>query len=415
MFKRTVTIHVLTLAAFVATIVFAWTGVRASVWEHEDVLEISRLHTIDDDLWAFSNTFRLDGSVTGDVISFAYQTDVSGKINGSLQTFTRFFRMNGSVDGSARVFAQTIVFSGYIGRSVVSAAESFTLDDGAVIGRDARVWGNQITINGTIRNNAELSSDRIEIKGTIEGDAHLSGRKIVIMPPAVIQGNLVYETKDSADLTIEPGVTVIGTTTWEPHVEAPKDEKSHLGTDILLSISSLLAAFLFGVIVVRIFRPYAEESYRQLRNRIGISFATGVASVFAIFFCVLILVIAIFSIVAGILLIDSGGLAIFGGPLLVVSILLIPLTSFLSVSGAIILYSGKIIVAFVLGAMIVKSVPGQSPLRASALLIGLIALGILFAIPYVWCLIYILVSILGAGAIILGIRNCPREHAHSAQ
>lgn len=409
--RRAIIIHL----AALASMVLCWSGVYGSVWEHQDVLEISRLHTIDDDLWAFANTFRLDGSVTGDVISFAYQTDISGRVNGSVQTFTRFFRSNGSIDGSARVFAQTIVLSGFIGRSVVAFGESFTLDNGAVIGRDARLWGNHVIINGTIRNNAELTGGRIEIKGTIEGDAKLTADRIVIMPPAVIQGNLVYETEDSAAIRIEPGVTILGTTTWEPHVAESEEKESSLGTDILLSISSLLAAFLFGVIVVRIFRPYAEESYKQLRTRALVSLATGVVSVFALGFCILVLLIAVTSIIAGVILIDSGGLAVFGGPLLIMSTLLVPITSFLSVSGAVIFYSGKIIVAFALGAVILKGAPGQSPLRSGTLLLGLFLLGIVFAIPYVWGLVYLLVSILGAGAIILGIRNCPRTHPSTTQ
>lgn len=414
MVKRTATTHVLILLAFLASAAGFWSNAWASVWEKQDILEISRLHTIDDDLWAFAESFNLDGSVTGDVMSFAYQTKVSGKVNGSLHSFTRSFRMNGSIDGSARVFAQTIVLSGYIGRSVVAGAESFTLDDGAVIGRDASVWGSHITIAGTIRNNADLTGARIEIKGSIEGNAKLTGDRIVIMPPAVIQGNLVYNTKDSAAIRIEPGVTILGATTWEPYAEAPESKKSTLGTDILLSVASLLAAFLFGVIVVRIFRPYAEEAYKQLRTRTLASLATGVVSVFALFFCVLVLVVAIFSILAGTILIESGGLAVFGGPLLVLSILLVPITSFLSVSGAVILYSGKIIVAFAMGTMIFRSGSNQSPMRATSLLVGLCILAVVFAVPYVWLLAYVGVSVLGAGAIILGIRNCPRTHPPSA-
>lgn len=413
--KRTLTLHVLTLAAVALAMLLSAGVTYASVWEHEDVLEISRLHTIDDDLWVSANTFRLNGSVTGDVWSFGYTADISGKVNGSLQTFARIFRMNGSTDGSVRVFAQTLELSGYVGRSVLAMAETFTLDDGAVIGRDAHVLGSQVSINGTIRNNAFLMGDRIEIRGMIEGNATLEGKKIVIMPPAVIQGDLVYKTEDSTDITIEPGVTILGTTSWNRDVdEGDGEDESSFGTDLLLSISSLLAAFLFGVIVVRIFRPYAEESYKQLRERTLAALATGVASVFGLIFCILILLVAIFSILAGMILIENGGLAVFGGPLLILSILLVPITSFLSVSGAVILYSGKIIVAFLIGAMIVKGVPGQSPLRASALILGLLVLGIVFLIPYLWFLAYAIVTVVGAGAIILGIRNCPRHQAQSA-
>ncbi|MBD3402918.1 hypothetical protein GF420_08475 [candidate division GN15 bacterium] len=403
-----------TLTAAILLLVCLPGPATGSVWESEDVLEISRLHTIDDDLWAFSEDFTLNGSVTGDVMSFAYEAEINGKINGSLQSFSRHFRMSGSIDGSARMFSQTITVSGYVGRSIVAGGEKFYLDRGAVIGRDVRIWGSDITIDGTIRNNADLEAERVEIKGTIEGNVTVTANRLIVMPPAVIQGDLTYITTDTSDVDIAPGVTVLGETTWRtPKVSEEEDDSSPL-TESLLRIASLLAAFLFGIIVVRIFRPYAEESFKQLRHRIGVSIATGFLGVFALIFCTLILFIAVISILAGIVLVGSGGLAIFGAPLLVVSILLVPITSFLSVSGAVVFYSGKIIVAFVLGSLLVKPRDGIGALRASALLLGLAVLGLAFAIPYLGFLVYLGVSIVGAGAIILGIRHCPRTHDSSS-
>ena len=81
-----------------------------------------------------------------------------------------------------------------------------------------------------------------------------------------------------------------------------------------------------------------------------------------------------------------------------------------TVSGGIIFYSGKIMFAFLVGYLLARIFKSEVALLGKAqLLFGLIILALLFAVPYVGLLIYLLVSIAGAGAIVLGIKNCRAE------
>jgi hypothetical protein len=99
------------------------------------------------------------------------------------------------------------------------------------------------------------------------------GEKITLSPPAVVRGNLIYRTEKKDGLTIEPGVTVIGSTTWEsPEVKKAEEESSVL-SKIAYRVASLLAAFLFGVIIIRLFKGYAEEAVSQLNRRPSVAFA----------------------------------------------------------------------------------------------------------------------------------------------
>ena len=104
-----------------------------------------------------------------------------------------------------------------------------------------------------------------------------------------------------------------------------------------------------------------------------------------------------------------------GAPLgvfvLALSVLMIPITSFITVSGGVLFYSGKIIIALLGGYFLVRlAKPNAVYLGKFQLLVGLIVLALLFSIPfYIGFLIYLIASIIGAGAIILGIKHCRRE------
>lgn len=380
-----------------------------SVFKHEDNLEISRLHTIDDDLYAYANRMTIDGSVTGDALLFVSNCDINGEINGSLHLFTQNGRHAGSIDGSLRAFSLNTTISGYVGRSVEALSMVFDMRTGSVVGRDLNVMGEDITVNGTVRGDAYLRADKIRIEGTIEGNARLFADTIVIAPPAVIQGDLTFQTKSESALVIEPGVTILGSRTWQPKEIAQEDEGFDFSS-LILKLSGLLAAFLFGIIVVRIFRPYANEAYKQLRTRLPAAIATGAVSVLGLAISLLILVLSLLGLLVGTVLAGKATGAVFGAPVVIVTILLLPITSFLSVSGLIMFYSGKIIAAFVVGGVLSRS--QESPLRAGRLLLGLAVLTLLFAIPYLGMLIYFFVGIVGAGAIVLGIRHCqPANYA----
>jgi len=173
-----------------------------------------------------------------------------------------------------------------------------------------------------------------------------------------------------------------------------------------MQTSNLLAAFLFGIIIIRLFRPYAEESFDQLRNRMTVSLAAGFLGILVIAGCVVVLFASLIAALVGAILISSDQ-ALVGSLVLIVPTLLIPITGFVTVSGGIILYSGQIIVACLVGYGLVRFGRREATtLNAWSLLLGLIVLAIICAIPYLGFLLFLTATLAGCGAILLGIKNC---------
>jgi cytoskeletal protein CcmA (bactofilin family) len=392
------------LPLLVGLIMFVVAPAGATTVEKGDNVRISGLHEIDDDFYAFSNQIQIDGVVNGDFTGFGAEAVVKGNIGRSGNFVCRYVDHNGSMEGSLRFLGERLTVTGRVGGSIIGAGATIMIRQGSIVEKDVNIAANEISLDGTVLGNAFCAGTNVRITAQIGGDLEVEAKKIIIAPPAVIRGNLIYRAESEDQLTIEPGVTVIGTTTWlQPDAE---EEDADLLPDIAYAIANLLAAFIFGLLVLRLFRPYAEESFRQLHQRLTVSIAAGLMSLLGLVMAVIVLFSALAGTALGALLL-SGDLAFLGVCLLALSLLALPISSFITVTGAIILYSGKIVVGLVLGHLLLglfKS--GTAKTSKAALFIGLILLTVVTALPYVGWVVFFLTMFIGAGAIVLGIYRC---------
>ncbi len=398
------------LTLFLAGLLIATASGFGSTFRSGDNVHISSLNRIDDDLYAAGDNILIDGVVTGDLLAAGYRTNVKGEVQGSVNLLTRYSEFDGHSIGSLRFLGEHLILNGQIGGSVIAIGSEITFGQSTVVERDVTAVGSDVVVEGLIKGNAAAAGNQVRVSGTIEGDLELDAQSAAIVPPAVIKGNVTYKSPNKDGLDILEGVTVIGEVTWKPPERKENESKTDWLREITLKISGLLAAFLFGAIAVKLFRPYAEESYHQLASRFSVSLAAGVLGVLALAFCIILLCLSLLLSLVGTLLL-SGELAIVGVLILVVSILMIPITSFASVSGGIILYSGKLVIAFLLGSLLMRLFTRQSrKLSKTSLIIGLVIVSLLCALPYyVGSILSILITVVGTGAIILGIKNCRRN------
>ena len=400
----------LSFVGLLGALVLFWTiPIGATTYQSGKTVHISPLHEIADDFYMMGDDARIDGTITGDLVTICNQVVIKGRVLGSANLASRYADHSGSIDGTLRFFGERLTVGGRVGGSVLAMGSRMIISQGSVVEKDVTLSAGEVDVDGTVLGKAYCAAGTIRITGQIGGDVTLVGEKVTLSPPAVIRGNLIYRTEQKDQLTIEPGVTVIGSTTWEsPDVKKAEEETGVL-SKIAYRVATLLAAFLFGIIIIRLFKGYAEESVSQLTRRPSVTLAAGLLGALAIFLALIVLGLSLIGALAGnILLADD--LALVGVVLLVLSILMIPISSFVAISGAVILYTGQVIVGLVLGHLIMKRVnPDIHPLNRGALLLGLVILTIGTVLPYVGCVIYLLTALIGAGAIILGVHTCRKS------
>lgn len=392
------------------TLAFLFLPANAIQFEKSDNAHISNLHKLEDDLYAFASNITVDGTVEGDLLAFGFTVVTNGYIDNSASIFSMRFDHTGEIAGGLRVFSKDVTIDGYIGRSILAFGQTFTLGERGLVEKDIVIKAGRVEINGTVKGQAKIDADRVIITGTIEDNIEINARSIEIIAPALIKGDLKYVSSNQAEIDVASGVTILGQTTWDLPDEDKINREQKL-TSTVLALSKLIAAFLLGLLLFSFSRKYIDETVNQIKNRFSLSIATGFLALFIFAVVVLILLISVTMIIVGYFLI-SGEEAALGALLLSVSIMMAPVSSFLTISGGIIFYCGKIVVGILVGYMIItifnKNAKMVSRLQ---LLLGLTTLTLIFNLPYIGFIIYLLISITGAGGIIQGIRNC-RHEAH---
>lgn len=405
--------HICLLVTFFAATALFPAASQASTFKSADDLHISNLHIIEDDFYGAGERIRIDGTIKGDLLAMGNSCTIQGTVMKSANVGARNIHHSGHIVGTLRAFGETVTINGKVDGSVVSAGRVLKINQGAVIDRDVNLYGEEVSIDGIVIGKAHIRAGRVYISGTVQGDVDIEADRLSISPPAVINGNLIYTSEQEASIDAD-GVTILGEVTWKLPTE-PEDGKdgSSFLAEIAMQTSNLLAAFLFGIIILRLFRPYAEESFDQLRNRMTVSLAAGFLGILVVAGCVVVLFTSLVAALVGAILISSDQ-ALVGSLVVIVPTLLIPITSFVTVSGGIILYSGQIMVACLVGYGLVRFGRREAAtLNAWSLLLGLVVITIFFAIPYLGFLLFLTATLAGSGAILLGIKTCRKENRTS--
>jgi len=389
------------LGTFCLIIILA-DSISASVIEKGDDIQFSPLHRIDDDVYTFSkNPISMDGFIDGDFTSVAYDVTINGEITGSSNICAINSLHSGKIMGSLRSCSNSLTINGFVGRSVIAFCSKFSLSGRGIIKRDVHLVGVDIDIYGTVGGNLKVYGKEVRLLGNIEGDVFIEAERIIISAPAVINGNLTYESKTEAQID-SSGVTIVGVTEWIKENEIADEEAGQLRNTVVI-FSEILAAFMFGLIVLIPGRNYAKVAYTQLKERFAVSLATGFITVFLFCLAAFMTLLTSFLFLVGFAL-ASGETPAAGAIVLIFSTMMFPVSAFGAVSGGILLYTGKILLAFFVGTFLVQ-LTKKSPvlLSKTQLLLGLIVLALIFAIPYLGIVLYLVGSMTGAGAIILAI------------
>lgn len=373
-------------------------------FKKSDEIIISGLHQIEDDFYGLADRIMIEGEIEGDLTVLADNIILDGEILGSVNAVFGRYVQNGTVKNSLRLIGREVEIGGEIGRSLLFLGKRINLARSSTVTRDLLIFADKAIISCNLGRDLSFKGDEISLSGTIEGNVDIKAEKIKFVPPLNIIGNLTYSSAEEIDFDSIKGVVVEGETIWSPWESEIDERNSELQTDIIITLAGSVASFLFGVLLLFFFREKLSESVNILRSRFVVTLASGVVSFIALFIVATIFLISLATMGIGFILISSDN-GIVGSLLLILSTLVVPISGFLSVCGAIIFYTGKITVAFLIGYFIVRIFKKQPvKLGKFQLFIGLLFLGLFFVAnspPSAGLVIYLLVSSIGAGALVL--------------
>ena len=355
----------------------------ASIFYSKDRFAVSARDTIDDDIYMAGSEGLFDGLVTGDIFVAAKDYTVSGEVRGSVNSGSQSATISGLVGNSVRIFAQRVYIEGDIGGNLLAFGQNIDITEKSRIGKDATMFGNEISLAGVINGDLKVECNEIVISGKIDGDLTIEGERISIVAPAEITGDIVYKSKK--EIRIEDDVIVHGEVEWN-QIEAPKAASDDSGIGIAFRVILFLASLITGLFIIGLSNRHCRLATEHILNKSVVSLGVG----FVAFCAIPVAIVALSVLIIG-----------------------IPMAIILMFTYTVFFYVAKIYVAIAVGRLGIRAFKKDiEPKQGWSLLFGLIVLSILFMIPVLGWLIYFAVIFWGIGGILLAVRAC-RWNAHA--
>jgi cytoskeletal protein CcmA (bactofilin family) len=360
--------------AFLASLVLAADLPRASELPKLNAADrfwIESGETRTGDVYLFSGETRIDGVQQGDLIAWTAAARIGGEVDGDVFAGTQSLDISGRITDSVRVFAHATTISGEIDGDLIILGGMLVIHEDAHITGDLLACTGMATVNGTVDGAVTITGGEIEIGGTLGKNAHVEADALTLTSGARILGDLTHSSREFEQ---EDGAHVAGEIIYE---EKPKEDH-----DDGISVFSVIwwcwgtvSAMLIGLLSVALFRRMVPA----ITHTIGGETMMGTLIGFGAF-----LVVPAASILA-LLFLPLGlmGLAIF----------------FVGV------YLAKMPVAVWLGGRLLSPFGGRTPSPYLAIVLGVLILRLLFLIPYVGWLVWLVAVWLGLGAMILATRS----------
>ena len=291
-----------------------------------------------------------------------------------------------------------VAFRGVAHDDVRLAAAEFLTVDGKMTGGTLRAFSGQnlmidtqtvvrgtsyltasrnLTLNGSFTGNVTASGSRIIVAAQVDGDLTLRGGEITVMPGARITGTVFYSGERPPHLP--KGVT----DTVPVALDLPQSAGNPLAEyRWMIRAMQFFSSFVLGILLVRFLPRFTGNCVETVLKLQPQCMVLG-------FFTTLLLG--------------------FTGYFLMVSVLGLGAGLFLLIFLGLLLYSGKIILALALGALVVKHREPLTFFRLSlGLLLGLLLIYGAFSLPWIGSALWVIVSCWGMGAILHAIRNSQR-------
>lgn len=391
--------------------------------------------TVNGDVYALAQTITINGTVAFDVNAAAQTLTINGTVGYDVNAAAQTLTINGKVGSTARLAGQTITFSenAEAARSLLAAAFSLETKPGARIGNDLLFGAYQGLLAGDVSKDVIAAANGIELRGTVgrnmrvtvgdPRDSNFSPRMfmsdlpvsvptvpagLTIAPSAVIGGELVYESQQTAN--VESGAQVTGPVVQQTPVPTARERTAPLTPEAQQAlqtqalVNSLLnharrfvILLLLGLLAMWLLPKFVGTLADALgKNPLG-SFGRGllmivgfIAALFVIALGTLLLALFFGLLTLG----DLAGLTISTG-IVIFGVLTFAYSVFVS-------YAAPIVVSFLIGhAILVRMQTNAMPNRFIAFIIGLVLLSLVSLIPFLNVLIGIGVAVVALGALAL--------------
>ncbi len=251
----------------------------AADYIERDMVVIGPDEKIDTDLVVFARELNIQGRVNGDVVAFANTINVTGSVGGDLLALGQDVKIGGEIAGDVRIIASNLELNGSVGRNVTLTAQSATLAAGSRVGNNViGLTYGQLKTAGQIKGDLTAASPSAELGGSIGGNVILgSVIAMALADDLRVAGDLTYIS--AREFSISP-LAVAGRIKRLdlPSVQLSPAEQFRRGVFDLISVFWLIGSLVTGLVTLQLRPDWVDEYRRRLESRALTNIVIGLVS-----------------------------------------------------------------------------------------------------------------------------------------
>ena len=411
---------------------FGVSAVSASAMLQAEQCHVPADQVIEGNLYVFCQRLAVEGRVTGDVVGAALTAEITGTVDGSVTMVAGRLNVRGVVGADiymagpviylrpeARLSSQnadvyTFALTTQVNTPVTGNVNGagYELFIGAPVSGHINFAGTSLTIDApvggdvvaSVGSSTDTSQQLRSVTNWIEPELVLGVPGLTLTGNGAIGGRLVYSSPNPGTLAGPVG----GGVTYEPVIASSElNANGSLGDAIGGYLQAVLrdyiATLLVGVVLI-LALPRAVRSSRQAIYRKPLpSFSVGLITFVLSFPAVLLALIIGLAVVMLISLLGFSGFTITAA--FVIGLLVVA-------TGALFYFTAVLVSRVVVAAMVARplarrmgAAPDSRVELLASLAIGGLILAAVSALPVIGILVTALITFIGLGAILLGLRR----------
>ena len=154
------------------------------------------------DVYIANNNVVIENTVNGNVFVYGSSVTIQGEIQGDLFVLANNLTIKNSAEISGNIFAYatTITVSGTVS-DIYAYTSSFSLEKGATVARDLKLYCNQATLTGKVKKDVYIATGKLNFAekatNTIGGNLHYTAVQEMQIPEGAVSGEIKFTKMDT--------------------------------------------------------------------------------------------------------------------------------------------------------------------------------------------------------------------------
>lgn len=292
----------------------------AAIESGEQYAFIADDEVIDDDLFIAAQEVVIEGTVNGDVFAAGGKVTVSGTINGDLYVAAGVLDVTGTVSQDIVGVAETITLdAAQVGDGVVMAGADISLDKDSTIGGGLLYGASNMNLNAAIGRGVMGASAVTRVDGTVGKNMRLATEQFTLSSNGMIQGDLNVIAQEGTEVNeaqVQGQVELV-----EKSNPAEESERDMFAFHFTKELFSYLGALIVGLLLIAFIPRLYHQTGKEMMARPLMAFAYGLMFFIGVPFLAVLSMITLVGVPLGLLLFAKYFALLYMGKIFVAAIM----------------------------------------------------------------------------------------------